>query len=176
MYGHRISYFTVDMESWSDCVIRDALSADCTGKTCVRIDDFYRGEHVQMRQNIERLKCRQHRYQPIGGGSGGGVEGTFKSDNDDGNDEGGVGAERSSGPSFVKRAPRAETLTGWRYTGRYQNTVSRNRQPVHEGPCTTCGFVTQVPFRPVEGGLPPRCKSCCHKAAAKEAKNASVAA
>jgi hypothetical protein len=26
-----------------------------------------------------------------------------------------------------------------------------------------CGFTTQVPFRPVEDGSPPRCWSCCNK-------------
>ena len=53
-----------------------------------------------------------------------------------------------------------ETLEGWAFTGRHQNTYSKKGQPVHEGACDNCGRRCEVPFRPVIGGKPPTCSTC----------------
>jgi CxxC-x17-CxxC domain-containing protein len=63
-------------------------------------------------------------------------------------------AKLSVGPrSSAARNEDFEALPGW-------SSQSKGNKTVWSGNCTKCGFVTNVPFRPVVGAKPPLCRTC----------------
>lgn len=135
----------------------------------MRIDEFYSGEHIHLRRNVDNKKwldrCAgwnahndNNDGNNNGGSGGGGGKMTLSPQNRDGGGGdfgGGDATPPGAAPLFDDKNNRktvaVETLSGWRHTGRFQKTRTRQRAAVYEGDCASCGFLTQVPFRPVVG-------------------------
>lgn len=61
-----------------------------------------------------------------------------------------------AGESQQRQSSGPPTRSGWSKTKK----TTRDGKTLYRGQCTSCGFVTEVPFRPVSIGQPPCCKAC----------------
>ena len=60
------------------------------------------------------------------------------------------------------------TLEGWAPAEQRSKDGSYTDRTVFAGKCTGCGLQCQVPFRPVVGGKPPKCRQCHDHAASRQ--------